>query len=114
MGCLSADPIAQIAYVSVHPSDKKRVVYVASYSRLGLVWTHLFQCSKPKEAADMVETIKARKASAAENASKLKSARLQAMSAFVGADEDEAGAIGCFFTRCIARAIFGPTCAHCG
>lgn len=46
---LENEPISQIAYVMVVPGDKKRVAYITSYSRLGLLWTHVFQVGKSKE-----------------------------------------------------------------
>lgn len=101
----ATDPIGQIAYCAVHPSDKKRVVYVTSYSRLGIVWTHMFQCAKTKDAAEIVETILDRRTKAAQAGSKLKSSRLESMSAYVGDDEeDEPGGLGFFFTRYVVHA----------
>lgn len=94
------EPIEQIAYVSVAPSDKKRVAYVTSYSRLGLLWTHVFQCNKSKEAIEIVDCIKERQELAAEQGKKVKSSAIEAMSANVGdEDEDEGGAIASFFCR---------------
>ena len=60
------------AYAAVDPKDKKRVAYVTSYSRLGLLWTHVFQCSKSKEAIELVDCINERRFLAAENVKKVK------------------------------------------
>lgn len=86
---LENEPTAQIAYASVLSSDKKRVAYVTSYSRLGLVWVHIFQCGKAAEAALIAETILARKQQALEQKSLVPATGIEQMSSGVDDDEDE-------------------------
>lgn len=94
------EPIEQIAYAAVDPKDKKRVAYVTSYSRLGLLWTHVFQCGKSKEALELAACINERRDLAAENVKKIKATGVEAMSANVDdEDEDDGGAIASFFCR---------------
>ena len=61
----------QIAYVGIVPGDKKKVAYVTSYSKLGLVWVHVFQAAKSAEALEVVEALQSRKDQAAEQKSKV-------------------------------------------
>eukprot|EP00040_Diaphanoeca_grandis_P028350 m.164037 g.164037 ORF g.164037 m.164037 type:complete len:767 (-) comp31319_c1_seq1:340-2640(-) len=94
------EPIEQIAYANIVNSDKKRFAYVTSYSRLGLLWTHVFQCSKSKEAAEIVHVINERRKMAAEQKKVVKGTRLDTMSANIAEeDEDEGGAIAAYFCR---------------
>jgi len=94
------EPIEQIAFASVLDSDKKRFAYVTSYSRLGLLWTHVFQASKSKEAIEIVEVINDRRKIALAQTKLVKGSGLDTMSANIGEeDEDEGGAIASFFCR---------------
>lgn len=65
------EPMPQIAYVGIVPGDKKKVAYVTSYSKLGLVWVHVFQAAKSAEALEVVEALQSRKDQAAEQKSKV-------------------------------------------
>lgn len=73
---LENEPIGQISHALVQPGDKKRVMYITSYSRLGLVWAHVFQTSKSKEASQIAETILDRRATAAEQKSLVKASNV--------------------------------------
>lgn len=99
------EPIAQIAYVCVAPGDKKKVAYVTrfgcaqsicpcsrrllSYSRLGLVWVHLFAVSKAKDAAAIVDVCLDRQKSAAEQRSLVPASGIDQMSAGIDDEEEE-------------------------
>lgn len=97
---LENEPIEQIAYVGLVPKDKKGVAYVTSYSRLGLLWTHVFQCAKSKGPQEIIDCIMERKRLAAEQDRKVKSGAVEQMSANVDDDDDdEGGAIASFFCR---------------
>ena len=85
---LENEPTAQIAYACVLP-DKKRVAYITSYSRLGLVWVHVFQCAKAADAALVAETILARKQQALEQKSLVPATGIEQMSSGVDDDEEE-------------------------
>eukprot|EP00039_Didymoeca_costata_P032399 m.37680 g.37680 ORF g.37680 m.37680 type:complete len:740 (+) comp9339_c0_seq1:250-2469(+) len=85
---LENEPILQVAYACVL-SDKKRVAYVTSYSRLGLVWTHVVQCNKAAEAALLVEGLISRKTQAIEQKSLVPATNIEQMSSGVEDDDDD-------------------------
>eukprot|EP00729_Bicosta_minor_P003888 gene3888-12068_t len=96
------EPMPQIAYVGIVPGDKKKVAYVTSYSKLGLVWVHVFQAAKSAEALEVVEALQSRKDQAAEQKSKVPATGIEEMSAGFEEDDedDESGVpIGAFHVQ---------------
>jgi hypothetical protein len=59
--CLSSPETEVIAYAAAVPGDKKKVAYITSYTKLGLVYCHLFSCSKATGVTEMLDTIADRK-----------------------------------------------------
>jgi hypothetical protein len=58
------EPLIQIAFCTAVPGDKKKVAYITSYSKLGLVYCHVFACAKSAEADAFVAAIAERKRTA--------------------------------------------------
>lgn len=83
------EPIQQIAYSCVLPGDKKKIAYVTNYSKLGLLYTHIFSLGKSKEATAAVETIVDRKTDAAAQKSLVPATGIEKMSAGVEEDDEE-------------------------
>lgn len=40
------EPLANVVYAAVDAADKKRFAYLTFYSKLGLIYCHLFSCKK--------------------------------------------------------------------
>ena len=66
---LENEPLLQIAYATPITGEKKKVAYITSYSKLGLVYCHVFTCAKPKDVDEFLETIADRKRMASESRS---------------------------------------------
>eukprot|EP00042_Codosiga_hollandica_P054410 m.736092 g.736092 ORF g.736092 m.736092 type:complete len:726 (+) comp58894_c0_seq2:49-2226(+) len=58
---LENDLIGRIAHTTILASDKKRVAYVAQYTRLGLCFVRFFTFSKSTEADQFIQTVQDRK-----------------------------------------------------
>lgn len=52
---LEDEPLSQVEYVGIDSTDKKRFAYLTHYSRLGLIFCHLFSTKSKNEV--IVETI---------------------------------------------------------
>lgn len=63
------EPLIQIAYFCAVPKEKKKVAYITSYSKLGLVYAHVFTCAKTSDAEGILEAIADRKRMASESKS---------------------------------------------
>jgi serine/threonine protein kinase len=83
------EPIQQIAFTSVLPGDKKKIAYVTSYSKLGLLYTHIFAMGKSKDAVEATEAIVDRKTDAAKQKSLVPPTGIENMSAGVEEDDEE-------------------------
>ncbi len=84
------EPIAMLSYVV---AMKKQVVYITSYSRLGLVWGHVFKSGKTAEAATVVEQLQLRITQAIQLKSKVPATGIEQMSAGFDDDDDD-GEVG--------------------
>ena len=101
------EPIAQVCFAGIVPKESKQVAYVTSYSKLGLVWVHVFQCKNAKEAQEIVEEISTRRTQAADQKSKVPATGIEEMSAgFDDDDEDEDNGlpIGAFHVQYLGNA----------
>lgn len=101
---LENEPMLQMAYAALVPGDKKKIAYVTSYSRLGVVFAHIFAVGKAKEAKLILDTISSRRADAVATKSEVARRRIDSMSAGWDEEEEEempedAGALGVYHLR---------------
>eukprot|EP00048_Salpingoeca_helianthica_P004078 m.73515 g.73515 ORF g.73515 m.73515 type:complete len:695 (+) comp13038_c1_seq1:54-2138(+) len=86
---LENEPLALIAFFAAVPTDKKKVAYITSYTKLGLVYCHLFSCSKPAGVAEILETIADRKLLASQHRSMVPATGIEKMSAGLDQEDEE-------------------------